>query len=496
MKRKILILVLALALCLISAVAFAAEPVLSLAFDGNDNITLMGGAVVEDGALKLPGGAFHEGGYAVLPERLIQSFGDSFTFSSWVYIPEEANYNTYLFSFASGDAWPGMFACVTPDGNVAMNIDYRGNFCTEALVPTNAWTYVTLTISTAEIKLYVGGEAVASYNAAKDEGVNCYWSITNGGTSDTTFYGNLNKVDAYEGLIGTVTAINTYDQRGDAKAMYADYAIWDACLTDDEVAALYAEKTVPTAAWPIGAAAAEGQEAAAAKTVNVPENGLRLKLTFDDETNVTLIGKAKVEDGTLKLSGGEWRMGGHAVLPQDAIIMCGNEMTLSMFVRLDKDPAGRSFLFAFSNGDSWPGIYSFVDTDGLVHFNVDYRGEMIPSTGIDFDNWVHLTFVASTTEISVYANGELLGAYYCPYDTKNAEWEFLNAWQDWTYFAYLEKTGLYTGRLGSGYTSLGDQSGVDMAGEMDNVCLFSKAMNAEEVAALFAAENAETGLVH
>lgn len=495
MKKLTLALVLALALCLMSAVAFAAEPLLSLGFDGEEEIVLMGGAVVEDGVLKLPGGVSHEGGYVVLPNRAIQSVTDAFTWSGWVYIPADAAYNTYLYSFANGNAWPGMFACVTPDGNLAMNIDYRGNLCTEAVVPTGAWTYITFSVSNTEIVLYIAGEAAASYNAATGEAVNCYWSITNGGTENTTYLGNLNKVDAFEGLIGTVTWVNGYDQRGDATAMYDDWTIYAAALTADEAAALYAAETVPTAAWPIGAAPVENPVDAKAKEVNVPENGLRMKLTFDSAEDAPLVGNAAVADGKLQLAGGAWREGGHVVLPTDAILMCGNEMTLSMFVNIAENPAGRSFLYAFSNGDSWPGIYAFVDVDGLVHFNVDYRGEMIPATPVKFGEWMHLTFVASTSEVSVYVNGELLGAYYCPYDVNNAEWMFLNAWEEWTYFAYVEKTGLHTGRLGSGYLSLGDQSGVDMVGEMDNVAIYSKAMTADEVTALYAAENAELGLV-
>lgn len=495
MKKLTLALVLALALCLISAVAFAAEPLLSLGFDGEEEIVLMGGAVVEDGVLKLPGGASHEGGYVVLPNRAIQEVTDAFTWSGWVYIPADATYNTFLYSFANGNTWPGMFACVTPDGNMAMNIDYRGNWCTEAVVPTGAWTYLTLTLNTTDIVLYVGGEAAASYNTVTKEAINSYWCITNGGAADTTFFGNLNKVDSFEGLIGTCTWVNGYDQRGDATAMYDDWTIYAAALTADEAVALYAAETVPTAAWPIGAAPVENPVDAKAKEVNVPENGLRMKLTFDSAEDTTLVGNAAVADGKLQLPGGAWREGGHVVLPTDAILMCGNEMTLSMFVNIAENPAGRSFLYAFSNGDSWPGIYAFVDVDGLVHFNVDYRGEMVPATPVKFGEWMHLTFVVSTSEVSVYVNGELLGAYYCPYDVNNAEWMFLNAWEEWTYFAYVEKTGLHTGRLGSGYLSLGDQSGVDMVGEMDNVAIYSKAMNAEAVAALFAAENAELALV-
>ena len=485
MKRIAISLVLALALCLIGTAAFAAEPILSLSFDGSDNITLNGGAVLEDGVLKLPGGASRVGGYVTLPDGIVQSVTDGFTFSSRVYIPENASCNTYLFSFANGEWWSAMFACVTPEGNVSLNIDDRGTFCSEALVPTGAWTYLTMAVSDKKITLYVAGQPVASYNAKTKDAENCYWRIINDGTANTTYLRDFNEAVAYAGLIGAVTQANTYDQRGDAQAMFDDYRLWAACLTDNEVAALYANTAVPKAAWPIGAAAVEGQQDAKANTVNVPEDGLRLKLDFDDTENVTLVGNADVKDGTLQLTGGEWRQGGHAVLPNDALIMCGNEMTLNMSVCLDENPAGRSFLFAFSNGDAWPGIYAFVDTDGYIHFNVDYRGEMVPSTPIAFGDWVNLTFVASGSELSVYADGELLGAYYYPANTKNAVWNKLNAWNDWTYYAYAEKVALNTGRLGSGYLSLGDQSGVDMAGEIDNFRLYSKAKSAKEVKELY-----------
>lgn len=495
MKKLSLTLALILVLCLMSVNAFAEEPVMKLTFDGTDELTLFGGAVVEDGALKLPGGVSHEGGYVKLPDGSIQDVINDFTWSSWVYIPEDAAYNTYLFSFASGNNWPGIFACVTPEGNLAMNIDYRGNICTEAVVPTGVWTYLTLTVNTTDIVLYVAGEKAASYNAATNEEFNCYWCITNGGNADTTFFGNLSKVDAFEGLIGTCTWVNGYDQRGDAAAMFDNWSIYTVTLTAEEVADLYANEKAPNAAWPIGAAPVENPVAGKAKEVNVPENGLRTKLTFDSEEGIQLMGNAALEDGKLKLAGGAWREGGHVKLADDAILMCGNEMTLSMFVNIAEIPAANTFLFAFSNDDAWPGIYAFVSPDGLVHFNVDYRGEMIPATPVRFGEWMHLTFVASTSEVSAYLNGELLGAYYCPYDVNNAEWEFLNGWEDWTYFSYAEKTGLYTGRLGSGYLSLGDQSGVDMTGEMDNVAIYSKAMNAEEVASLFAEENTSLNLV-
>ncbi|MBR4236488.1 MAG: hypothetical protein IKR85_10595 [Clostridia bacterium] len=489
--KKWLILALALVMCLMSVSAFADGELFKL---GENELTLMGGAVIEDGALKLPGGASHEGGYAVLPEKLIGEVTDSMSLSTWVYIPEDAKVNTYLFSFANGGAWPAVFACVTPQGNLALNIDYRGNLCTEALVPAGVWTYITLSISTQEIDLYIAGELKASYNAVSHEEVNCYWCVTNGGTADTTFFGNLNKIDAVEGLIGTVTWVNGYDQLGDATAMFADYVLYAKALTADEAAALYAGAKVPAAAWPIGAAAVEGQEDGKAKDASIPEDGLRLSVSFADD-EIETVGNAQIKDGKLILNGGAWREGGHALLPENALLMCGNEMTLSMFVNIEPAPEGRSFLFAFSNRDSWPGLYSFVDVDGLVHFNVDYRGEMIPQKAIEFGKWNHLTFVASTTEVSVYVNGELLGAYYCPYDTKDAEWEFLNSWTDWTYFGYVEKTGLRTGRIGSGYLSLGDQSGIDMKGEIDELRLYSKALNAEQVKALFETENAAAGYV-
>lgn len=492
---KKLVFAVVLTLCLLFTAAFAEDALLTLSFDGTEEIELKGGAVLEDGVLKLPGGVSHEGGYVVLPAHLIKDVTDAFSFSGWVYIPEDVSYNTYLFSFANGNSWPGVFACVTPDGNFAMNIDYRGNLCTEGIIPTGSWTYITVSAGNTEIVLYVAGEKAASYNAVTGEAENCYWSITNGGTANTTYVADLNKVDSSEGLIGTCTWTNGYDQRGDATAMYDDWSIFAKALTADEAAALYTAETVPTAAWPIGAPVVENPVDAKAKEIVIPEDGLRLKMTFESAEDVQVVGNAVVADGILNLPGGAWREGGHALLPENSILMCGNEMTLGMFVKIDENPAGRNFLFAFSSGDNWPGIYAFVDVDGRVHFNVDYRGEMVTASPVAFGDWMYLTFVASTSEVSVYVNGQLLGAYHSPFEETNSEWLFLNAWEDWTYYAYVEKTGWYTGRLGSGYLSLGDQSGIDMVGAMDNVSLYSKAMSAEQVADLFAAENAETGLI-
>lgn len=496
MKRKLLVsLFLALSLCLVCALALAAEPVYSLTFDSTDeDFTLGGGAVLEDGVVKLPGGDMRKGGYVELPYAALMDTDDQATISMWMYIPADTATNTYFVSFSNGNSWPAFSGRVLPKGNVAINFDNRGIMMTEPVVPTDAWTHLTLSISKSRMKLYLNGERVAMYDGAMGIMSNCGWYKINGADVGTTHYHELDKVSLPSGFLGTPTYNFYYELDGDSMAMFDEWAVYDVALSDDEVAELYAGLTCPAATWPIGSPADPEQKAAEIVMPEVPEDGLRVKLTFDDEDEMyTLYNNASVEDGVLNLPGGEFRKAGHLELPDHAIAECANAMTVSTWINVDNFGIGDQWVYAISAGEAWPSVYLMTWGDGSLHYNVDFRGQLNSNYCLPAGKWVYLTSVISAQEVSLYADGVLLSKYdRASLKTTGGTWEMLNVQSDSTHFCDIDRAANKTFRIGSAFMDIG-YNRVDMKGKMDNFSIYSKALTADEVAALYDAECQETG---
>lgn len=497
MKQKLfLCLLVALLLSLCCACAFAeTEPIVHLSFDGGEEeYTLVGGAVLEDGAVKLPGGELRTGGYIELPYAALLDTSDQVTISMWMYIPADTTVNSYMISFANGNDWPAFYGCVLPSGQVAINFDNRGDMVTEPCFPMDSWTYLTVTISKTQMKVFLNGQRVSMYDGEASVFENCFWNRINGADTGTTHYHELDKINLPSGMLGTPPYPAYFDLRGDMKGMFGDYRIYDVALSEEEVAALYAAQTVPFATYPIGSAPDPDQTVAKIEVAPPPEDGLRVSYTFDGtDEGYTLFNGAKVEDGVLTLPGGAFREAGHLELPENSIVNCGKAMTISTWINLaDGAGVGDQFIFAISAGEGWPALYLYVQQDGTIHYNVDYRSVLNLDATMIFGRWAYLTAVLSETEVTVYLDGELAGGYdKTTLKTTNGNWEMLNVQNDSTHFCDIDRTANYTMRLGSAFMDIGYDR-VDADAQYDNFRIYSRALSAEEAAQLYAEQCAET----
>ena len=496
MKRTLLVLALsAIILCLTLSTVLAEAPLIHLTFDGGEeDYTLNGGAVVEDGVLKLPGGDMRTA-YVELPYGALIDVGDEATISVWMYVPSETTVNSYFISFANGNNWPAFFGCVMPSGQVAIDFDYRGIMMTEPCFPLDAWTHITVTVSTTQMKVFLNGQRVAMYDGENGVEENCFWNKINGAIPGTTHFQELDKVSLPSGWLGTPPYVAYYDLNGDTMGMFDEYRLYDTALTDEAVAELYASLAVPAAAYPIGAAAVEAPQASQITVPTVPEDGLRVLYTFDgSDEGYTLVNGAKVEDGVLKLPGGAFREAGHLQLPENAIANCGKAMTVGTWINLANGAdRGDQFIYAISAGDGWPALFLMVWGDGTLHYNIDYRSMLNLDTPMVLDQWAYLTAVLSDTEVTIYVNGEKLGGYdKNTLTTENGSWEMLNVQNDSTHFADLDRIGNHTFRVGTAFMDVG-YNRIDAMAQYDNFRIYSVALTAEDVAALYQQECAETG---
>ncbi|MBQ4074096.1 MAG: LamG domain-containing protein [Clostridia bacterium] len=494
MKRKLFVaLLLVAAMLLTSAVALAAEPVLQVTFDSEDeDFLLNGGAVLEDGVVKLPGGAMRSG-YVELPFAALMDTDKETTISMWLYVPAETNSNTYFVSFANGNSWPGFIGRVLPNGQIGINFDNRGIMVTEPVFPFDGWVHVSLSISKTSMTVYLNGVRAAKYDGAANVFENCGWYKINGVDVGTTHYHELDKINMPSGFLGTPTYNFYYELTNDSMAMYDDYRVYDVALDDAEAAELFASLTCPAAAWPIGAEADPTQQPAEIELPVVPEDGLRVKLTFDNEDEMyTLYNNAQIKNGALDLPGGEFRKAGHLELPDYAIASCTNAMTVSTWVNYDNFTIGDQFIYSVSANDAWPAIFLMLWQDGSVHYNIDYRGQLNCDYKLPAKTWVYLTAVVSDDEISIYADGKLASTYSSRTGkAQGGNFEMLNVKTNQTHFTQVDRVANKTFRLGSSFMDIG-YTRVDSIAKFDNFSIYSKALNAEEVAALYAAECAET----
>lgn len=495
MKKTLLVsLLLALALLLACTSALAAEPVIQITFDNpeEEDFMLNGGAVVEDGVVKLPGGTMRTG-YVELPFAALMDTDTEVSISMWMYIPADSDTNTYFVSFANGNNWPGFIGRVLPGGEIGINFDNRGVMMTESIMPQDGWVHLTLSISRTRMAIYLNGQRAAMYDGAFGIFENCGWYKINGADVGTTHYHELDKINMPSGFLGTPTYNFYYELQGDSMAMYDDYRIYDVALNDDEAAELFESLTCPTAAWPIGAAACE-QQPAEIVLPEVPEDGLRIKLTFDNEDEMyTLFNNAQVKDGALDLPGGAFRSTGHLELPEHAIATCANAMTVSTWINIDNYNIGDQFIYAISAGEGWPAMYFMTWGDGSMHYNIDYRSMLNTDYKLPAGKWVYLTSVISADEVSVYVDGQLVSKYdKASRTTTGGEWQMLNVQNDFTQFCEIDRVANRTFRVGSAFMDVG-YNRVDAKAKYDNFSIYSKALTADDVAALYAAECAETG---
>lgn len=495
MKRNLLTALLCmLCLCLTCTAALAAEPLIHLTFDDlGEDFILNGGAVVEDGVVKLPGGDMRTA-YVELPFAALMDTDADVTISMWLYIPADTDVNTYFVSFSNGNSWPAFTGRVLPGGQISVNFDNRGVLVTEPIFPMDGWTHIALSVSKTQMKVYLNGQRAALYDGAAGVMENCAWYKINGADAGTTHYHELDKINLPSGYLGTPTYNFYYELAGDSLAMVDEYRIHDVALDDAEALALYESLTVPTATWPIGSPANADQKAADVDLPAVPEDGLRVKLTFDSEDEwYTLYHGAKVKDGALVLPGGDFRAAGHLELPDYAIVNCVDAMTVSTWINVDNFDIGDQFIFAISSGEAWPAMYLMAWGDGSLHYNIDYRSQLNSDYCLPAGKWVYLTAVISAQEVTLYADGQQVTRYdRAAVKTTGGNWEMLNVQNDSTQFCEIDRVANKTFRVGSAFMDIG-YNRVDAKAMMDNFSIYSRALTAQDVAALYEAECLETG---
>ncbi len=499
MKKKLLVsLLLALSLCLVSIMALAAaDPLYHLTFDSEealerDGVILNGGAVLEDGVVKLPGGA-HRSAYVELPYGALIDTTDQVSISTWMYMSSASPANGYFVAFANGNSWPGFVGRVLPGGQVAVNFDNRGILMTEPCVPMDAWVHVTLTVSRTSMCLYLNGERVARYDGAEGVEENCGWYRINGADVGTTHYHELDKVSLPAGWLGTPPYNFYYELDGDMAGMFDDYRIYDVALSGEEVAELYKSLICPSAAFPIGAPANPGQTAAEMKVAAAPADGLRVLYTFDSaDEGYILHGGAAVENGVLTLPGGAFREAGHMELPRYAIANCVTAMTVSTWINVDSFDIGDQFIFSISDDDGWPAMYFMTWGDGTMHYNIDYRSMLNTDSSLPAGRWCYLTAVICEDEVAVYVDGQQVSRYdRRAIATTGGSWEMLNVQNDFTQYNQIDRVANNTFRVGSAFMDVG-YNRVDARAQFDNFRVYSKPLTAEEVSALYAQECAAT----
>jgi len=500
--KSVMSIAIALALCLLfSGIAMATAldgetPVLHLTFnDSDEDCTLNGTAILEDGVVKLPGGEMRTG-YVSLPYMSLLDTDDEVTISMWCYIPSGTEANNYIIGFSNANDWPAFFGCVLPTGQISINFDIRGVMDTEAIYPFDAWTFFTLSISKTQMNVYLNGELAASYDGKTDTCLNCGWRTINGVDAGTTHYHELDKINLVSGYLGSPPYTINTNLQSDMTGMIDEYSIYATALDAEQARELYEAQTVPVAAWPIGAAAVEDQAAAVVTLPETDETGLRHLYTFDEgETGYQLMGGATVSDSILNLPGGVFRNGGYIRLDDNALINCVTEVTINTWINLadGTTAGGDQFLFSFNSGDAWPAFYCVVLENGTLALNLDYRGQLIVGEEMKFNQWMYLSCVVSGDEVSVYFDGELVSQYSKnSLKTTGGRWEKLNVQTDSTHYADVDHTYLATGRIGSGFTDLGYNK-VDMMGQLDDFSIYSVAMTADEIAALYESECNATG---
>jgi hypothetical protein len=168
----------------------------------------------------------------------------------------------------------------------------------------------------------------------------------------------------------------------------------------------------------------------------------------------TPLGDAYIEGGVLKLDG-----------TGDAVAIPGigevNEYTFAMYVYPTEDLTTLQFAGGL-NTDSWSGGVHFKLSYGRVNVGVESVWGIIGSdvegtTVVEPNMWTHIALTVSRDEIAVYVNGEKEGS----------------------------RTGLTVPSINIGKAAIGTwvHPNVDreMAGQMDNVLIYSRALSDEEI---------------
>ena len=146
--------------------------------------------------------------YIDIPDTDLPSGTSARTISAWIY--PNANDNGRIFSYGTGATNAAFDIITQASTNVLAVIGYATNYFSTATINTNEWAFVSVTLSSGTLKMYINGSEVYSNGSA---------------SIDTTLSGSAR--------IGkSVWDVNDWDGN------LANVAIWNRALSSDEINAV------------------------------------------------------------------------------------------------------------------------------------------------------------------------------------------------------------------------------------------------------------------
>lgn len=200
----------------------------------------------------------------------------------------------------------------------------------------------------------------------------------------------------------------------------------------------------------------------------------------------------KNNGAALELTRGSNGAGGYVELPVAALTAITGDWSMNLWVKLTDNPTW-NHIFAMGTDQSHylvistkgnPGGHDVGVTMGLNSGSGEYRvatdASQVPSVGA----WNMLTFSQSGNQVSIYLNGKPLAVTY---HNQNMSATYEGCAVSWADVAAVEGVSAHVGN-----TMIFPDPGMD--GLLGEVALYSAAMDADAVAARFAAEKAAYGL--
>ncbi len=200
-----------------------------------------------------------------------------------------------------------------------------------------------------------------------------------------------------------------------------------------------------------------------ATPVNPGNEGLLLEYTFEGNTSDSsgngydgiLLGDAAVQNGVLTLDGTRDAMSVPRIGGDDAVF---DAATISMWVRPAEDLSSLQFAGGM-NTDGWAaGAVHFKFSYGLLNIGINGISDLQGNTPVEANVWHHIAATISPTEVAIYLNGgqEDRVALDAPLE-------------------------VILGGASIGAWNNGGTLEREMAGEVDNVCIYDRALSAGEV---------------
>ena len=161
--------------------------------------------------------------------------------------------------------------------------------------------------------------------------------------------------------------------------------------------------------------------------------------------------------------------------------LCPQKLTLAVWIQPTSIGGSYEMVIAKTNGGSWSQGYGLVGRSGepnhLTFFVNQYSssGAMVKA---EIGKWSHITGVFDGDQVSVYLNGELAGKVKVPATSSDAEpFDDQNRYETRSNIKH-SNTAMYIGCNPSGYS---------WSGKMDELVIYSRALEPAEVRQLYRA---------